>query len=97
MLKKIRIMEGDTVGLQLSPDERQMLLDHLIFTSRALEGKIQLTVAGAQEVHLTLDDLDELSGCVAAEANHTKDRKLGKKLDRIFERIERLLRTFEEG
>jgi hypothetical protein len=36
----------------------------------------------------TLDDLDELAGFVAAEANHAKDEKLGKELDRLFARID---------
>ena len=39
----------------------------------------------------TLDDFDELAGYVAAEANHTKDRKLRKQLDAILMSIERLL------
>ncbi|MGB2821999.1 MAG: hypothetical protein WBF17_13530 [Phycisphaerae bacterium] len=97
MAKKIKIKPGETVGLKLVPKERQMLLDSLIFTSRGLEDRLRLTTAGDQQVQLTLDDLDELAGCVAAEANHAKHRKLQRKLDRIFERIEGLLEMFEEG
>jgi hypothetical protein len=36
----------------------------------------------------TLDDLDELAGFVAAEANHAKDKKLQEELDRLYERIQ---------
>ena len=96
MARKIRIKPGATVGLKLTPEERQTLLDSLIFTSKELEDRLRLTVAGQQQAQLTLDDLDELAGCVAAEANHTRDRKLRRKLDRIFERIERLMEMFEE-
>ncbi len=42
---------------------------------------------------LTLDDLDDLGGYVAAEANHTTDKKLRKKLDAIFFRIQGMLET----
>ena len=42
---------------------------------------------------LTLDDLDELGGYIAAEANHTQDKKKGKKLDAIFQKIQKLLGT----
>ena len=36
-------------------------------------------------------DLDELIVYIAAEANHTDDKKTGKKLDRLFERLSRIL------
>ena len=94
MAKKMEIKPGGTVGLKLTPKERQLLLDSLIFTSRELEQGIRLAIAGQQQVHLTLDDLDELAGCVAAGANHTRDKKLQRKLDTIFERIERLMEMF---
>ena len=95
MVKKIRIEAKETVGLKLTPEERQMLLTSLIFTSKQLENRLRLTIVGQQQVQLTLDDLDELAGCVAAEANHTKDRRLQRKLDRIFDRVERLMQMFE--
>ena len=44
----------------------------------------------------TLDELDELAGYVAAEANHAKKRRLEKDLDRIFERIGSILDTYTE-
>jgi hypothetical protein len=44
----------------------------------------------------TLDDLEELMGCVAAEANHAKDQKLQKELDRLFERIEEVLNSYTD-
>jgi hypothetical protein len=34
-----------------------------------------------------LDDLDDLAGYVAAEANHAKNKKLQKELQRLFSRI----------
>jgi len=41
--------------------------------------------------HFTLDDLDELAGFVAAEANHAKDKKLQKELDQLCDRIQATL------
>lgn len=40
---------------------------------------------------LSFDDLEELLGYIAAEANHTNSKKLQKQLDVIFDRIEKLL------
>ena len=44
----------------------------------------------------TLDELDELAGYVAAEANHAKNRQMQKELDRIFDRISGLLEAYTE-
>ncbi len=38
----------------------------------------------------TLSELEELGGCIAADANNTKSRKLRKSLDAVFEKIEQL-------
>ena len=80
-----------TIHLPLSPEERKILLDTLIFTDVGLERRLHLTVADAQEIALTPDEVEELADSVAASANHIKNRKAGKALDRIFERIEQLL------
>jgi DNA-binding FrmR family transcriptional regulator len=38
-------------------------------------------------LNLSLDDIEELQGHVAAEANHTRDAKLRKRLDEVFLKI----------
>jgi benzoyl-CoA reductase/2-hydroxyglutaryl-CoA dehydratase subunit BcrC/BadD/HgdB len=45
---------------------------------------------------LSLDLLDELIGFVAAEANHTADKKLEKALDRVFDKVDKLLARYTE-
>src|SRR5229473_2063392 len=42
-------------------------------------------------VFLTLDELDELGGCVAAEAKRTTKKLRTKQLDHMFSQIETLL------
>ena len=44
----------------------------------------------------TLDDLDELAGYVAAEANHAKDKKLEKDLRRLYSRIADVLESYTD-
>jgi len=96
MSNKIKLQSGQTVSLKLTPEERELLLENLIFDDADLEPKIRLVVAGSQEIQLTLAELKNLEGCVAAVANHTKDRRLEKKLYRIGDRIKGLLELFEE-
>jgi hypothetical protein len=47
--------------------------------------------------HFTLDDLDELAGSVAAEANHAKNKVLRHQLDQLFERIEAVLSKYTDA
>jgi hypothetical protein len=43
-----------------------------------------------------LDDLDDLAGSVAAEANHAKDKKLRKQLSHLFDRIRAVLESYTD-
>jgi hypothetical protein len=94
MAKKIRLKKTDAVGLKMSADEREMLLD-LPLLDDGLEERLKQTPIGEAQVKFTLDEIDLLAGELAGHANHTKDRKLGKKLDAICDRIERLEDVFE--
>ncbi len=46
---------------------------------------------GVVEITLTPEDLDELIGTVAFEANHTDDRKLQDQLDELCAKLDGLL------
>ena len=52
---------------------------------------------GAYGVRYTLDDLDELLGFVAAEANHATDKKLRKELDALCARFRREIESYDDG
>jgi hypothetical protein len=45
----------------------------------------------------TLDELDYLIGFIAAEANHTRDRKLRNALDRLYERLATIMEAYDDG
>jgi hypothetical protein len=47
--------------------------------------------------HFTLDELDELTGDVAAEANHAKNKVLQEQLYRLCERIEAVLSRYTDA
>ncbi len=77
---------GDTLAIAI-PSEvaatlRTLLLldtttERIVFQARASTEGIVLVTDG--------DDLDELTGYIAAEANHEHDRRRQKRLDRAFE------------
>jgi hypothetical protein len=47
-------------------------------------------------LNLSLDDIEEIQGYIAAEANHTKSRKLQKNLDRLFSKFQVYLDTYDD-
>jgi hypothetical protein len=60
-----------------------------------LADPIRATATGAP-ILLTLEDLENLGGYVAAKVNHSKDKKVRKKLDAIFSKIQDLLETHSD-
>lgn len=47
-------------------------------------------------VDLSLDDIEEIQGYVAAEANHTNNSKRRKELDRLFDKLQVFLDTYDD-
>ena len=92
MPAKKRNQSDERLGIKLSLEERKLILGDPIRIHQELADPIRATPTGAP-VLLTLDDLEDLVGYIAAEANHTKDKKLRKKLDAIFSKIQDLLET----
>jgi hypothetical protein len=93
---RVRIMPGDKVDLVLTIAEFKLLREDLSYLDPDLDDILRKASPG-QPIRMTLDDLDQLSGCVAAEANHTKDKNLAKSLDRIFGKITHLLDRFSDA
>src|SRR5207253_1092380 len=92
-----RIPPGGRIALELNAGERELILNHT-FADDDLTNRLRVVRrADEQPVYsFTLDDLDELAGYVAAEANHANDRKLQKELSALYARITALM-DYVEG
>ena len=92
-----RVRPGEKVPLKLSIRERELILEHT-FADDELTAPLRIAPAsGKTSVYsFTLDDLEELMGYVAAEANHAQDKKLQKELDRLFERMQTVLQSYTD-
>ena len=92
-----RVRPGEKVSLKLSVRERELILEHT-FADDELTAALHVvpTAHKTSAYSFTLDDLEELMGYVAAEANHAKDKKLQKELDRLFERVEEVLNSYAD-
>ncbi len=59
-------------------------------------GKIGVVDGAKIKLMMSLDDIEDVQGHVAAEANHTKDKKLQKELDRIFDKFQKFLDRYDD-
>src|SRR5438046_8051254 len=84
MIRMKRVQPGERIPIRLTDHERKLILDHT-FIGGDLERRIRVVAADgpAVVIALDLDDLEELLGHVAAEANHSKDPSVAKHLSRV--------------
>ncbi len=77
-----------TVAVELDGRERELILEHS-FAEPELTNRLRILPKPNEPpvYRFTLDDLDELVGYVAAEANHAKNRKLQKEWTLLYARL----------
>jgi hypothetical protein len=84
--------------VEFSARERQLILEQTFAgpeLTDLLEGA--QVISGSCIVRYTLDDLDELLGYIAADANHAKSKKLQKELDGLYERLQKKMESYDDG
>jgi hypothetical protein len=82
----------DEIEIKITLEERDLILD-FTFADEALTDRLKIAEIKGKYLmaRYSLNDLDDLIGFIAAEANHAEDKKLEKKLDRLIEKLERVL------
>jgi hypothetical protein len=84
----IRVPLRQTVFVTLTSRDCQLILDHT-FAEDELTLRLQKTKeTGTSTYEYSLDELEELIGFVAAEANHAKVKKLQKELYALYDKLE---------
>jgi len=92
-----QIAVGEKVSLELTERERDLIMKHT-FAGNNLTDRLRIVPSPGQRpsYRFTLDDLDELAGYVAAEANHAKLKKLEKELRRLYGRVAEVLESYTD-
>ena len=90
-----QIQSGEKLPLKLTAAERALLLAELLCLDPEIEQVIKNTPT-SRPVMLTLDELEDLGGNVAAQANHCKENKKQKRLGLVFEKIQGLQDQFTD-
>ena len=92
-----RIRPDEKVPLELNDRERELILRHSL-ADEELTGRLRIAPRPNEPpvCHFTLEELDELVGYVAAEANHARDKKLQKEWDRLYARLATVLESYTD-
>lgn len=92
-----RIRPDEMVPLTLNDRERELILQHT-FAGDELTRRLRRAPQTGESLtyHFNLDDLDDLAGYVAAEANHAKDKKMQKRLQALYNRIATLMKSYTD-
>ena len=91
---KKRIPYGTKLPVKLTLQERDLIRNETLCNPdfarfAVIEGKGVI-------LNLSLDDIEEIQGYIAAVANHTKSRKLQKNLARLFSKFQVYLDTYDD-
>jgi len=95
---RIRIKPGEAIPFQLNDRERKLVVEHTFGEPHDLTAGLSVAPPKGQRSAFlfSLEDLEDLAGFIAAEANHAKDKKLEKELDRLLDRIEATLDAYTD-
>jgi hypothetical protein len=95
--QRIRIAPNETVPLELNERERELILSHT-FADQELTNRLRIVPRKGERpiFRFTLDDLDDLSGFLAAEANHATNKILREQLHQLCDRVEATLNKYTD-
>jgi hypothetical protein len=97
-VKRRRIRPDERIPITLTARERALVLDHTFADENVIEPlEAARDRRGKCVVRYTLDDLDELLGHIAAEANHSKSKKLRGELDALYDRLQVEMQSYDDG
>ena len=96
--RRTTIGPGERVNVTFSERERSLVIDHTFADAELSEPLESASLErGRYSVRYTLDDIDELAGFVAAQANHTKKKRLQKELYALHERLHGEMESYDDG
>ena len=94
---RIRIHRNEKLPLELNDRDRELIQWHT-FAEGTLTDRLRVVPKPGEPpvFHFTLDDLDELAGFIAFEANRAKNKKLQKEWLQLCDRIEAALEGYTD-
>ncbi|MCO5296328.1 MAG: hypothetical protein M9921_05665 [Fimbriimonadaceae bacterium] len=96
-MKRTRITPETQVPVPMTERDRTLLLDHTLAEPEYAMRLLPEADGNGLVGKFTLDDLEDLIGYIAAEANHTKNKKIVRELDDLCERLYEIQRSYDDG
>ena len=97
-MRRKKIQPGKALEVGFSVRERALVHDHTLAGPDIIERLKKSGVRGKNLVaQFTLDDLDELVGYIAAAANHISDRRIQSALDRLCDRLQATMESYDDS
>jgi repressor LexA len=97
-MRRRRIEPGQRVDVRLTPQERNVILERTLVDDEMAGCLHAATRRGSTlVVRLTLDDVDDLAGHVAAEANHCSEPRVRRMLDAVYDRLANIEDTLTDA
>ncbi len=95
--RRKRIKRGQRVAFRLTRQERDLIVERT-FVDAEIEGRLRNAMSSGSDliVDLTLDDVDDLAGHVAAGANHCSEARVRRVLDAVYDRLANIEDTFTD-
>ncbi len=91
--RKHEITPDGKIQVEMTTQDRELILDHTFADPEYAERLHGVPDSKKLVGTYTLDELEDLAGFIAHEANHTEDAKLERKLDSLFEGLDYILDT----
>ena len=87
-IRRKRIKPGQRVAFRLTRQERDLIVERTMVDAE-IEGRLRNARSSGLDliVGLTLDDVDDLAGHVAAEANRCSEARVRRVLDAVDDRL----------
>ena len=81
---------ASSIRIELSVDDRNLIVQHVTIYYPGLKEKIEKKRSryGIVSLEISKEELSELLGSIAREANHTSNRKLERELNPLFEYLD---------
>lgn len=93
-MKPKKIPSGTKLPIILTLKERDAIRDMTVGDPDF--GRMGIVEGKNIKIMMSLDDIEDIQGYVAAEANHTKNKILQKQLDKIFAKFQHFLDRYDD-
>lgn len=93
-MKRKKIPYGTKLSVKLTLRERDIIRNETFCDPDF--AKFSVVEDKGIKVDMSLDDIEEIQGYIAAEANHTENKKLQKELYHLFDKLQVFLDAYDD-